>query len=433
MHASILALLLAWPTTKDLAPTETWPQWRGPTADSVSPTTELPTEWSTTKNVAWAAPLPGWSASTPAIWGDAIFVTSQDDEHLLAMRLDRKTGTLVWKDEVGTGTPRRKGPTGVGRFHDEHNMATPSPTTDGQLVWFHYGTGHVGCYDFAGKRVWHKNLTEVFGPYTIWWGHANSPVLVDDLLVMICCQDPKDGGRSYVVALDKRTGDKKWEAERTTGAKAEPADAYTTPLVHRTPTGTELIVFGGNVLNAYDAATGKLLWESKVFSGNRVISGPTLAGDTVFATQGMRGPVFAIKTGGQGDVTKSNLRWSYKGGTPDAACPVVANGLVFLANNEGTGLCLDEKTGKEQWKQRLGDAFRATPLVVGDKIYFFGKDGKTTIVAADREFRTIATSELGEDVMASPAVAGHELYLRTKKHLYRIESGKSIQSAQSVK
>jgi outer membrane protein assembly factor BamB len=426
MHVPFLAFLLAWPA--DL-PNDAWPQWRGPTADSVSPTADLPTEWSTTKNVAWKATFPGWSASTPAIWGDAIFLTSQEDEHLWAVRLDRKTGALVWKDEVGTGVPRRKGEVGKGRFHDEHNMATPSPTTDGKLVWFHFGTGDIGCYDFAGKRVWHKNLTDSFGPYTIWWGHANSLVLVDDLVVSICCQDPKDGGRSYVVALDKRTGEKRWDTERSTGAKAEPADAYTTPLVHRTPAGTELIVFGGNVLNAYEIATGKQLWESKVFSGNRVISGPTLAGDTVFATQGMRGPVYAIKAGGTGDVTKSNLRWSYKGGTPDAACPVVAKGLVFLANNDGSALCLDAETGKEQWKQRLGGAFRATPLVVGDRIYFFAKDGKTTIVAADRSFRTIAENELGEDVMASPAVAGHELYLRTKTHLYRIESGKSIESA----
>lgn len=421
MHALALALLLL--TGQPETPPDVWPQWRGPTGDSVAPGGDLPLQWGKSENILWKVALPGWATSTPAVWKDAVFVTSQEDDRLLLLRLDRDTGKIVWRREVGKGTPRREGPLGHGRFHNEHNMATPSPVTDGERVCVHYGNGDLACYDFAGKKLWSHNLTERFGPYTIWWGHANSPTLVGDLLVSACMQDPKDGGKSYLVAHDKRTGKERWAVARDTGAKEEWADSYTTPLLHRANGRDELIVLGGNVLDAYDPATGKQLWRSGVFKGNRVIPGPTAADGVVYAVQGMRGPLFAIKTGGQGDVTDSRLLWKYTGGTPDSASPVVANGLVFLATNPGAAICLDAKTGQELWKERLSEGFRATPLVAGNRVYFVGKDGRTTVVEASREFKRLASSDLGEEIIASPAVAGGDLYIRTKEHLYCI--GKS--------
>ena len=416
----LLVSLLLIAQTDTPAPTDIWPQWRGPTGDSVSPSKMLPTKWSATENIVWKVKLPGWGNSTPAIWQDALFVTTQQDERLTLLRLDRKTGNVVWQEEVAQGTLRRQGPLGNGRFHDEHNLATPSPVTDGRHVWVHFGTGVTACYDYGGKRLWMHNLTERFGPYTIWWGHANSPVLVDDLLISVCMQDPKDGGQSYVVAHDKTTGKERWQVKRDTGATSEPADSYTTPILFQNQGRTEVIILGGNVLDAYEPATGKRLWQAAPFNGNRVIPGPTLAGDTVVAVQGMRGPLFAIKAGGAGDVTQSHVRWKYTGETPDAASPVVANGLVFLATNKGVAVCLDGQTGTELWKKRLGDAFRATPLVAGDKVYFFSKEGKASVVAAAREFNLIAESDLQEDVIASPAAAGSNLFVRTRQHLYRI-------------
>jgi outer membrane protein assembly factor BamB len=292
--------------------------------------------------------------------------------------------------------------------------------TDGRHVWVHFGNGELACYDFAGAQVWRMNLTERFGPYTIWWGHANSPVLAGDLLICACMQDPKEGGQSYVVALDKETGQERWFVRRDTGAKSEPADSYTTPVLHRHDGKDELIVFGGNVLDAYDPATGRRLWQCGAFSGNRVISGPTVAGDTIYAVQGMRGPVVAVRDGGTGDVTATHVRWKYTGSTPDAASPAVARGLVFLATNAGLAVCLDSATGRELWKERLSQGFRATPLVCQDKLYFFGKEGRTTIVEAARQFKVVARNELNEETVASPAVAGGELFIRTRQHLYRI-------------
>jgi outer membrane protein assembly factor BamB len=424
MPVLALGLLLAFPT-KTPAPEDVWPQWRGPNGDSVAPGPALPTRWSKTENIRWKSPLPGWGNSTPAIWRDAIFVTTQvDDDRLLLLRVDRTTGKIAWQREVGRGTPRRQGLVGNGRFHDEQNMASPSPVTDGRHVWVHFGNGDLACYNFAGEKVWAFNMAQRYGAYTIWWGHANSPLLVGDLLVSVCIQDPKDGGKSYVVAHDQETGKERWLVKRETGATLEPADSYTTPILYRHDGRTELIVFGGNVLDAYDPATGKKLWYCNVFQGNRVISGPTLAGDTVYAVEGMRGPLFAVKAGGKGDVTATHVRWKFAGTTPDAPSPAVANGLVFLATNPGVALCLDAATGKQLWKERLGEGFRASPLVSAGKIYFFSKEGKATIIEASREFRVVGQADLDEEVVASPAVAAGDLFIRTRENLYRIGGGK---------
>jgi outer membrane protein assembly factor BamB len=424
MRALVFGLLWLAGPPDSVSPEDVWPQWRGPTHDSVSPGANLPLHWSKTENVVWKTPLPGQGNSTPAIWKDAIFLSAQDGERLLLLRLDRVTGNIVWQRQVAKGTPIRKGPPGPGRFHDENNMASPSPVTDGKHVWIHFGNGDLACFDFSGERVWLINLADRYGKYTIWWGHANTPCLAGDLLITACMQDPKGGGQSYVVAHDKLTGKEKWLVKRDTGATAESADAYTTPILYRHDGRTDLIIFGGNVLDAYDPATGKPLWQCRAFDGNRVIPSPTVAGDTIYAIEGMKGKLVAVRTGGEGDVTASHVRWKYGGTTPDAASPVAANGLVFLANNAGVAICLDAESGKEVWKQRLGDTFRATPLVAGNKVYFFSKEGKATVVPAERTFKVLAESNLGETIMASPAVAGGDLFIRTREHLYRIGTKK---------
>ena len=238
-------------------------------------------------------------------------------------------------------------------------------------------------------------------------------------------QDPKGGGESYVVAHDKDTGVEKWLRKRPTGAKEEPADSYTTPLLYRHDGHTEVIVFGGNVLDAYDPTSGQRLWQCAAFKGNRVISGPTLAGDTVYAVQGMKGPVFAVKAGGADTPTDNRVRWTHKAVTPDAASPLAVGGLVFLVNNSGVAFCLDAADGRELWKERLQGEFRASPLCAGGKVYFFSKDGKATIVNAARTFTLVGQADLGEETIASPAAAGGNLFIRTKKHLYCIGISKT--------
>ena len=162
----------------------------GPRGDSTSQQTGLPVTWSRETGVAWKTPLPEWGSSTPAIWDDAVFVTTQQDDNLLVLKLDRRTGAIEWTQKVGQGTTPRTGPKREKqKFHQLHNLASPSPVTDGKLVVVHFGNGDLAAYDFAGKLHWRRNLQEDYGTYTIWWGHANSPVLYRDLVISVCMQD----------------------------------------------------------------------------------------------------------------------------------------------------------------------------------------------------------------------------------------------------
>ena len=204
-----------------------WPQWRGPAGNSTSDETGLPTHWSEKENIAWKTPLPEWGTSTPAIFGDAIFVTSESDGALLFLRIDKGSGQIVWKEQIGTrqGQPQAPwGRNGRTKYHPLHNMASPSPVTDGQRVIVHFGNGDLASYTFDGQQEWKRNLVADYGPYTIWWGHANSPLLFGDAVISVCMQDSLEGtGRptapSYVVAHDKRTGKPLWKVDADDGSR----------------------------------------------------------------------------------------------------------------------------------------------------------------------------------------------------------------------
>ena len=212
-----------------------WPQWRGPDGDGTCLEPNLPLKWSETQNVAWKCPLPD-GASTPVVWGDAIFVTAHDGDKLMLFRIDTDAGKVVWSSQVGGGTlpkntasaprPSRGGQV----FHRLHNLASPSPVTDGEVVIVHFGNGDLAGYDFNGKQLWKRNLQSDHGTYTIWWGHSNSPVIVGDLVINVCMNDSladmpsKSRVESYLVAYDKRTGEQRWKTVRNTDAPREEAD-----------------------------------------------------------------------------------------------------------------------------------------------------------------------------------------------------------------
>lgn len=427
LNALLLVSVAGLATLADAA--ENWPQWRGPSGDSVSNETNLPVTWSESERVVWKCPLPEWGTSTPAIWGNAIFVTTQQEEKLLLLRIDAHRGDVMWTREVGSGTFVRTGGRKQTKFHELHNMASPSPVTDGELVVAHFGNGDLAVYDFAGKQLWKRNLQEDYGAYTIWWGHANSPVLVGDLLISVCMQDSladlqASPSPSYLVAHDKRTGREVWKQPRMTDAKSEECDSYTTPLLHHGPHGDELIVMGGNQIDAYDPANGAQRWLLAGIPGGRTITGPTIAPNllgrgVVFTTQGMRGPLLAIRLGQQGALSgATDVLWQDRQGTPDTCCPVVWDDLLFTVSDNGVAVCYDAATGKRHWQQRLGGDFKASPLAAAGRIYFVAKDGLTTVVAAKSQYEKLAANQLDDEILASPAVSAGRIYLRGRKHLY---------------
>lgn len=432
-----LAMLLFSPGYFSPLVAANWPQWRGPQADGVSLETGLPLAWSETAGVAWRLEIPGWGTSTPAIWGDALFVTTESDGALLLLQVSRQAKAVAWQQRVGTGTAertdrlvksdeeRRKQ-----RFHDTHNFASPSPVTDGEVVIAHFGNGDLASFDFTGKQLWRRNLQDEHGTYTIWWGHANSPVLHGDLVISICLQDsladlPGKPSESYVIAHDKRSGKQAWKTLRTTGSKSEPCDSYIAPVFHRAAAGPEMLVVGSGELDAYDPLTGVRRWRLPGLGGNRTITGPTLAHGMCFATVGMRGPLLAVKLADRkGDAPQEDIVWRHTRGTPDTPCPVVWGETVFIVSDNGIATALDARTGNVHWSERLEGDYRASPVAAEGRVYFLNRKGLTTVVAATSKFERLAQNALADETLASPAIADGKLYLRGRKGIYCVEKQK---------
>jgi outer membrane protein assembly factor BamB len=402
-----------------------WPQWRGPEGNSVSSETNLPLIWSESQNIRWRTELPPWGNSTPAIWRDAIFLTTHEEPALEAIKLNKQNGQIEWTRQIGEGTSKREGEKREQKFHRLHNMASPSPVTDGEIVIFHFGSGDLAALDYDGKILWQRNLEKDYGAYTIWWGHANSPVLYKDLVISVCMQDSLLGlaeqpSPSYLVAHNKRTGREVWKSQRMTRADAEQCDSYTTPLLRPTPTRLELVVMGGNQLDAYDPATGKQLWFLPGLIGGRTITGPTFFNEFVYATQGQKGPLVAVKATGNGELPRRAIEWKHEQGTPDSCTPVVTSGLLFMIADNGVARCLDAYTGHMKWEKRMPGDYKASPLAAEGRIYFLNTRGLCTVVSASARFEKLAENQLEDDTLASPAASDGCLYLRGHKALYCI-------------
>ena len=305
-------------------------------------------------------------------------------------------------------------------------MASPSPVTDGATVIAHFGNGDLAAYDFAGNRLWLHNLQKEHGAYTIWWGHANSPVLWKELVISVCMQDSvadlqAQPSPSYLVAHDKRTGEQKWKVLRMTGSRAEDGDAYTTPILYRAEGGTEqLIVVGGNQIDAYDPATGKQLWYLPGLKGSRTITGPTLGEGLLFCTEGKRGSLLAVRLGGEGQRGADAIIWKRAQATPDSPSPVLWKGLLFLVSDDGFAQCLDARTGEVHWKERLPDKYKASPLAADDKVYFLNLVGRCTVVAAAPKFEILRKTSSMTTRWRHRRSPMAGFYLRGKKALYCI-------------
>ncbi len=416
---------------------ENWPAWRGPRGNSTSQDAGLPVEWSDTSGIAWKTSLPEWGTSTPAIWNDALFVTTQHDEDLLVVKLDRRTGRIEWTENVGQAAVPRAGPSrDKQKFHRLHNLASPSPVTDGKLVVVHFGNGDLAAFDFDGQRRWKRNLQEDHGTYTIWWGHANSPVLYKDTVISVCMQDSladlrDTAASSYLVAHDLETGQPRWTSMRLTDAPAEQGDAYTTPILVPVDGATQLVVMGANQLDGYNPDTGRQLWFLAGLVGGRTVTGPTAAEGLVYVTRGMRGPLLAVRPGSTGELPESSIVWHYDKGTPDTPCPVVERGLLFTVTDDGIARSFDAKSGQLHWTHRLGGDYKASPLAAGGRIYFLNTTGVCTVVAAAEEFEQLAENALSDSTLASPAAAGGQLFLRGRTAL--VLPGRAASRCQPMK
>jgi outer membrane protein assembly factor BamB len=402
-----------------LAPAATagnWPQWRGPQNDGVSPETSLPATWSATENVLLKIPMPGPGASTPCIWGDRIFMTAQVGEklNLFCVGTDGKS---LWTRTMGTGEGKYRG--------DEGNMASASCSTDGKLVYAFVGTGTLGAYDFDGKPAWEIDCQAKFGKFRIQFGGHWTPVLYKDrLYVTLLHRDIQ-----LILALDKATGEVAWKTERPSDSVGESPDVYASPFVWHKGDEAMLIVHGNDYCTGHSLKDGHEVWRVNELNPKknynrtwRAVSSPLVTPDLIVIPSCKQHPTVAIDpTKAKGLIAPGNTAedWRYKT-TPDVPSPLLVNGIVYLMGATGQIAALEAKTGKEIFNQRVtNERHRACPVVADGKVYLLGREGTCPVITAGtKAFDELAKNKLPDTFTASPAVSGGRIYLRGWKTLW---------------
>jgi outer membrane protein assembly factor BamB len=418
-----------------------WPQWRGPDGTGVSTETSLPLEWSREQNIAWRVPVAGLGVSSPVVWGDRVFLTYQlgasalregnhpsfiqgggavaagevplggarpsgvDDRIVLVVAaFQAADGRLLWEHKVAAQGE-------LPDVHEKRNLATPSPTTDGERVYSWFSNGQLIVLDIAGKPVWSRHLGKEYKPFDLSWGHSSSPVLYKDRLLLLSYQ----ASSAYFLALDKRNGKQIWKSEQ-----AKSAQSYSTPLVIETATGAEAIVNSSERIEAFDPDSGKSLWQYNL-PHRFAVPMPVFHQGMIYLNRGYRSsPFLAIRPGGRGDITNSHVAWNVGAGAPYVSSLIHYDGLLFYVTEQGIATCIDAKTGERIWQDRVGGIYSASPIAADGRVYLFSETGETIVLKPGRTPQVLARNKLDGRLIASPAVSGGRIFVRTDRQLIAI-------------
>lgn len=381
---------------------EDWPQFRGPSGQGISEERGLPLTWSESSNVRWKVAIRGKGWSSPAIQGDRIWLTTATEEgkSLRAICVDRNTGSILQNIEVF----RVKS---TGPLSPKNTQASPTPVLEGDRVYLHFGHHGTACITQTGEVVWKTRLEYDNGQH----GPGGSPVLYDNLLIVSC-----DGNDiQYVVALDKLTGKARWKKLR------EGYQAYTTPLVVKLAGGDQVISPGAFRAVSYEPLTGKEIWQVRYADGFSNVPRPVYGNGLVFICTGFQEPsLLAVKVDGRGDVTKKQVAWTLKRGAPLTPSPLLVGEELYVITDNGIATCVDAASGKEHWKARIGGNHSASPLYADGRIYFLSEEGESVVIAPGKELKVLAKNELDGETLASMAVSGGSIFVRSRTHLYRL-------------
>lgn len=426
VHFALLLLIPALFSADD-----DWARWRGPDDDGMA-RGGAPVEWSDTRNVAWRAAIPGRGHSSPVIWGDKIFLTTAVptaepaasgeqqrgrgpgggagagvEHRFVVMCLNRHTGEVLWERVATVATPHEG-------YHQRYgSFASNTPITDGERLYAFFGSRGLYCYDLEGNLIWEKQ----FPPMRMRLGFGEGvPTVVDgDNLYLKFDQE----GSSYMLALDKHTGNELWRVER------DEASSWSPPLVVTHEGRKQVVVSASNRVRSYDAATGKLVWEASGL-GSNVIPAPVTTDGLVFVMSGHRNPnLMAIRLGREGDLTGTDaIVWTNSRGNSYTASPVLHDNKLYFITDSGMLSCLNALTGEAYYQQqRLPNPynFKASPVGADGKLYLATEEGDVVVVKMGEEFEVLATNTLrNQTFIATPAVAGGSLYLRSQEALYCI-------------
>jgi outer membrane protein assembly factor BamB len=404
-HALVTALLTLAAAVP--APAADWPQLRGPTGDGHYAGPALLTEWGPAKNVAWKAPIPGRGWSSPVVCKGRVYLTTAVEQgekySLRALAVDAANGTILWDTEVFAHDAAA-----MPKTHAKNSQASPTPVTDGQRLYVHFGHLGTAALDLDGKVLW-RNDTFKYKPVH---GNGGSPILVGDKLVFSC-----DGSDvQLVVALDTATGAVAWKTPRNGGAGK--SFSFATPHVITVDGGAQIVSPGSNVLAAYDPGTGREIWRAR-FDGYSLIQRPVFGHGLVFAQTGFDSPTLLAVKPGRGDVTATNVAWTTKRAVPHTPSFLLVGDELYMVSDRGVVTCLDAKTGKVHWSERLPGGYSASPIYHDGKIWLTNEEGAGTVLRAGKTFQVLARNDLTERTLASFAAADGALYVRTEKHLYR--------------
>jgi outer membrane protein assembly factor BamB len=423
---SVLALALAAACAAAEVPAG-WPEFRGLWGNGLAtlpgaPPRGLPVRWSETENVKWKTEIPfrGWS--TPVVLGNQVWLTTATLEgtDFFAICVDADTGKIVFNEKLFHADNPEPLSNNVNCY------ASPSPVIEPGRVYISFGSYGTACLDTAtGKPLWERRdlvCRHFRGP-------GSSAILFEDLLILTF-----DGvDVEYLAALDKKTGKTVWKTDRTTkwndlDAQGKPVregdfrKAFSTPLVIDVGGKPQLISAGSKSLFSYDPRTGRELWSIRHTAHTAVLRPVFGRGLVVFCTGLGKPELWAVRPDGQGDVTATHVVWKLEKGAPKTPSPIIVDDLLYLVGDDGVGMCLEVATGKEVWKERIGGNFAASPVYADGRLYFFNQQGKAVVLKAGRTYDALATNTLESGCMASPAVSGKALFVRTKTHLYRLEA-----------
>ena len=409
---------------------ENWPQWRGPAFNGSSTEANLPDQLDE-KAQLFSIELPGRGASTPIVWGDRIFLTTQGkDRKLLALCFDAKSGNESWRKEMGMAGMAKGG---------NADWAGPSAICDGKSVFFYFSTGDLGAFDMEGKPLWSLNMQKEHGPFNYQWIYGSSPLLYrGKLYVQVLHRDvpggewrgPKPGeslADSYIVAKNPATGKDIWKVVRKDDdAKVESKEAYTTPMPYQPKEPAQIIIVGGDCVTGHDFDTGKEIWRAggwnpQKIESFRTVPSAVVADDLVVACAPKGGPVMAVRPG-EGDVTKTNFVWKSRDMTSDVTIPAFYQGNLYVLEGEKKYLdCVDPKTGEKKWSTKLDSrpVFRASPTAADGKIYCINENGEVWVCSAN-ESKILWNGAMAnkDKAHASIAVADGKVYVRTGERLY---------------
>lgn len=423
---------------------EDWPQFRGMDAGVAQDHPDLPDTWSETENVVWRTDIPGLGWSSPVVWGDHVFLTAAiseaeepqpvkglydpGDEHgkrdavashrWMVYDIGLESGEMRWERELFEGVPSIK-------RHLKSSFASETAVTDGERVYVYFGSaGVVGAIDFDGDVVWTRELGVFNGPQE--FAPAASPVLHEDRLYVL----NDNTTESFLLALDTATGDVVWRVVR------EEVENWSSPLIWENRLRTEIVTTGRNRVRSYDL-DGQLLWELQGMTGNTSPT-PFAKNGLVYLSSGYPGssvrPVFAVRPGGVGDISLDPdnptdhpyIAWFQPLLGTYVTSALVYDGIYYTLLDRGLMLAHDAATGSEVYaRQRLrpGSGFTASPWAYNGNVFVLSEDGDTYVLRAGRDFEILRTNSLNEMALATPAVAGGSLLIRTQSRLYRLSNG----------